>query len=52
MLDPEQVVVKLIEIFASLSALGCELLENTAVSPASLALGLRPESGINSACSK
>lgn len=43
---------KLIEIFASLSALAWELLEGTAVSPASLALELRPESGMNSVCGK
>ena len=43
---------KLIEIFASLSTLAWELLEGTAVSPASLALELRLESGMNSVCSK
>ena len=43
---------KLIEIFSSLSTLAWELLEGTAVSPASLALEPRLESGMNSVCSK
>ena len=43
---------KLIKMFASLSTLAWELLKGTAVSPASLALELRPESGMSSVCGK
>lgn len=47
-----QIVVTLMETFARLSPLACRFLEGRAVSLASVAIGWRPESGVNSACSK